>query len=725
MKKLISLLPLTLLILLCTALAIGITSGTLTIKSLSKSKDIHKGHNLSSASQASTQTNNSTQKKAATKWTCSMHPQIILPSPGKCPICAMDLIPLETGPGDDLGPTTLVISQSAKKLAEIQVSQIQRKFVSTKIRMVGKIAYNERNIKTLSAWIPGRIENLFVDYTGINVLKNDHLAELYSPQLLTAQQELLSAKNALKNTNETNNFLLDSSKRTYQSTLEKLRLWGLTPEQIKQIEISGKTSDKMTIFAPQAGVVIQKYVSIGDYVKTGSKLYTIADLSRLWLLLDAYESDLSYLHYGQKVEITTSAYPGKTFHGKISFINPQLDEKTRTIKVRVNLDNSDLKLKPGMFVSTIAHAKLGQDGNLISATLAGKWISPMHPHIIKNKPGSCDICGMALVKADEYFKNKNKFETTKTEIYTCTMHKHVLLPKPGKCPICNMDLVKSINPTLQQPPIVVPATAVLKTGKRAVVYLEIKNQKLPTYRGTEINLGPRVGDYYIVNSGLNVDDWVVTNGNFKLDSALQIQAKPSMMNVVTKNKTTTENNTKSKLSPTTKQTAALKPLYTAYLNLQEQLAKDNLQAAIQALKPLSLAVNAINEDIFSGKSKEKMKDIKIQIIKEITKGTQASNFKDFIRAFEVISIQMIAINNHYGNTSETFYQASCPMAFNGRGASWLQRSSDIKNPFLPKTMSGCGSIDHTFKFKPINKNESSPQKQNNITFPSKTHNHKH
>jgi len=428
--------------------------------------------------------------EAATIWTCSMHPQIRQPKPGKCPICFMDLIPVETS---DAGITERQISFSPEslKLMEVQTTPVQRQFVETEIRLVGKIAYDETRIKNITAWVPGRINRLFVDFTGTVVKKDDHMVELYSPELITAQAEFLQAIESAKTLNGSTELVARSIRQTLQSARDKLRLLGLTPQQIEDIEKASKPLDQLTIYAPIGGVVIEKQATEGMYVNTGTKIYTIADLSQLWVLLDAYESDMMWLRYGQDVSFEVEAYPGKTFHGTISFIDPRLDTKTQTIKLRVNVANEDGNLRPGMFVSAVVKAKVAGEGRVMADNLAGKWICPMHPDIVKDTAGTCDICGMALVTTESL----------------------------GYVPVDNDQL----------PPLVVPASAVLMTGKRAVVYVQVPDTEKPTFEGREIVLGPRAGDYYIVSEGLGENEIVVTNGNFKIDSALQIQAKPSMM----------------------------------------------------------------------------------------------------------------------------------------------------------------------------------------------------
>ena len=430
----------------------------------------------------------SSQPAAATTWTCSMHPQIKLPKPGKCPICFMDLIPLTGEEGDEGNPRRLRMSRAAMALAEIETVPVRRQYVTKPVRMVGKVDYDETRLVDITAWIPGRLDRLYVDYTGIAVRKGDHLFSMYSPELIQAQRELLlnSRGGDGKMTSPGNRFTLSNPKMAEA----KLRRWGLLEEQIDEIKRRGVPSDHMTIYAPVGGIVIKKYANEGVYVDEGTRVYTIADLSRVWVYLDAYESDIPWIRFGQEVEFATESYPGEVFRGRIAFVDPVLNEKTRSVKVRLNVPNKDRRLKPGMFARAIVRSRLATGGRVFDASLAGKWISPMHPEVVKDGPGQCDVCGMDLVPAEE------------------------------------LGLVADWEP---QPPLVIPATAPLITGKRAVVYVRVPGRDEPTFEGREVLLGYRAGDYYMVRQGLEEGELVVTSGNFKIDADLQLKARPSMM----------------------------------------------------------------------------------------------------------------------------------------------------------------------------------------------------
>jgi Cu(I)/Ag(I) efflux system membrane fusion protein len=335
----------------------------------------------------------------STMWTCSMHPQIKLPKFGKCPICFMDLIPLDSDDGDDLGPSQLRMSETAMKLAQIETAPVRRAFAEAEVRMVGKIAYDETNVAYITAWVPGRLDRLYADYTGMTVNEGDHMVYMYSPELLASQEELLQAKSAVSALSKTSSTVLRSTaEATIVAAREKLRLFGLTEDQIMEIEETEKPSDHITIYAPIGGVVVHKDAMEGMYVKTGTRIYTIADLSKLWVFFDAYESDLPWLRYGQQVTFSTTSYPGETFEAVISFIDPIVDPKKRTVRVRGIVENTNGRLKPDMFVSGVVKSQVDDQGKVVDAYLAGKWISPMHPEIVKDGPGACDICGLPQIR---------------------------------------------------------------------------------------------------------------------------------------------------------------------------------------------------------------------------------------------------------------------------------------------------------------------------------------
>ena len=291
-----------------------------------------------------------------TIWTCSMHPQIKQDKPGKCPICAMDLIPLinRQSKGDDINPNEIVMTESAAKLAAIQTMKVQLGVPEKSIRLQGKIHADERNISELTARFGGRIEKLFVNFTGQTVRKGDRLATIYSPDLVTAQRELLEAIG-----------FKSSRPSLYQASKGKLKLWDLTDKQIEEIETKGEPMLYFDVLSPISGTVTVRNVAIGDYIKEGAKLFEVVDLSKLWVMLDAYESDLPWIKVNDKLEFTVQAMPGKNYEAKVTFIDPFIDGNTRVAKVRAEVLNKNQQLKPEMFVNGIVKSKTEKGLNKI------------------------------------------------------------------------------------------------------------------------------------------------------------------------------------------------------------------------------------------------------------------------------------------------------------------------------------------------------------------------
>jgi Cu(I)/Ag(I) efflux system membrane fusion protein len=274
----------------------------------------------------------------------------------------MDLIPLQNS-DVVMDDQAIEMSESAIKLAEVQTSFVTRGNAKKEVRLFGKIQSDERLLKSQTAHIPGRIEQMLVNVTGENVKAGQLIAKIYSPELLTAQKELLEAKEMAG----TYPALLNAAR-------EKLRLWKLTDEQISEIEKSETTKTVFDVYATTSGIVSSRKVNTGDYVSRGDVLYEMADLSRVWVLFDAYESDLSWISPGQNVEFTAQALPGKTFNGKITFIDPVVDASTRITKVRVEVPNSGLQFKPEMFVNGVVQSqKSGSGDQLIIPKSAVLW----------------------------------------------------------------------------------------------------------------------------------------------------------------------------------------------------------------------------------------------------------------------------------------------------------------------------------------------------------------
>jgi Cu(I)/Ag(I) efflux system membrane fusion protein len=606
---------------------------------------------------------------AAEVWTCSMHPQVKLPKPGKCPICFMDLIPLDDERPADAGPRELSMTAAAAALADIQTTPVQRRFVTHQIRMVGKVDFDETRLANITAWIPGRIDRLYVDYTGVAVRKDDHLFDIYSPELVIAQEELLQAARDLQRSPGN-----ESYQRRVRLSEEKLALWGLLPRQIDEIKQRDRALDHVTIYAPTAGIVIDKPVKEGMYVKTGTEVYTIADLQQVWIFLDAYETDVPWLRYGQQVEFTTESHPGEIFNGRIAFIDPMLNEKTRTVKIRVNVPNADQRLKPGMFVRAIVKSRLAEGGQAIDEGMAGKWVSPHHPEIVRDGPGKCPICGVELVPAEQ------------------------------------LGFVKADSGA--EPPLVIPASAPLITGKRAVVYVRLPDRDQFKFEGREVLLGKRAGDFYIVRHGLSEGEQVVTSGNFKIDSALQIAAKPSMMSGEGEAPAASggphDHGTGTPHAPHADHPntgmevpaefrKALGPTYEAYLAAAEALADDDLARARAALQKLAAAVRATKIDALDEAGRGRWKTISDAVYFAAAEAADAEDRADTRAHFQVLSTAITRLAQSFGHAlTGPIYQFRCPMAFDNAGGTWLQGHAQTRNPYFGPAMLNCGTTLATF-----------------------------
>ena len=307
-------------------------------------------------------------------WTCSMHPQIRQPEPGKCPLCGMDLIPVGNDEGDD-NPMAIRMSPTAMQLADVQTATVKKQKAIKTLRLNGKVQVDERYVSTQTSHISGRVEKLLVNFTGEYVRKGQVIAHIYSPDLVTAQEELFEAHK-----------IRESQPVLYKASRDKLKNWKLTDDQIDEIIKQGKPIENFPILSDLSGVITSKRVNLGDHVMQGAGLFEVANLSRLWVLFDVYESDIAWVKVGDEVEYTVQSLPGEKFHGKISFIDPVINPKTRVAKARVNMDNSKRRLKPEMFVSGKLESPLpGGEEVIIVPKSAVMWTGERSVVYVKSK----------------------------------------------------------------------------------------------------------------------------------------------------------------------------------------------------------------------------------------------------------------------------------------------------------------------------------------------------
>jgi membrane fusion protein, copper/silver efflux system len=310
----------------------GIFLGWLLFHPSQKNEEIH-GH--------------SSEVVQGTIWTCAMHPQIRLDEPGKCPICGMDLIPLAQSSTVSIDPDAIRLTAEAAQLANVLTTVVSREKPVKEIRLYGKVQADERLLQSQVSHVTGRIERLTVNYTGESVVKGQVLAQIYSPELVTAQQELLEAARTK-----------EAQPAIYEAARDKLRQWKLSENQIAAMESTGSVQNTVDITSNSNGIVVSRRVNTGDYVSKGTVLFDVADLSRVWVMFDAYESDLQFLRTGEKISFTLQSLPGENFSSSIVFIDPVIDPVTRVAKVRVEIGNESGRFKPEMFATGIVSSNL-------------------------------------------------------------------------------------------------------------------------------------------------------------------------------------------------------------------------------------------------------------------------------------------------------------------------------------------------------------------------------
>lgn len=294
-------------------------------------------------------------------WTCSMHPQIRRPEPGDCPICGMDLIILEEK--SNTNPLVFEMTEEAVKISNIQTTIIGGvKTTTNSLRLSGKIMANESTSASVASHIPGRIEKLFINFTGEKVRKGQKIATIYAPKLITAQKELLEAYK-----------MKEVNPKLFEAALNKLKFWKITDEQIDEILATKTVKQSIYIYSDYTGVVTTKRVSVGDHLMEGSVLFDIQNLNKLWVLFDVYEEDLQTINLGDEIEFSTPSVSGEVFTARISFIDPLINPKTRSATVRVEISNSKQLLKPEMFVTGYLTLKKGSETKLMVPKTAVLW----------------------------------------------------------------------------------------------------------------------------------------------------------------------------------------------------------------------------------------------------------------------------------------------------------------------------------------------------------------
>ncbi|MFO7657571.1 MAG: efflux RND transporter periplasmic adaptor subunit [Bacteroidales bacterium] len=564
-------------------------------------------------------------------WTCSMHPQVRQNEPGDCPICGMDLIPVEGDNNSDIDPDAISMSPTAMQLASISTAIVGGMHPVKQVRLNGKVQFDERLVYSQSSHIPGRIEKLLVNFTGEFVNKGQTIAYVYAPELVTAQVELFEAQK-----------IAESQPQLFASAKEKLKNWKLSDKQIDEILNSGKTLEEFPVQAEVAGYVTSKMINPGDYVGKGGVIYEIANLSKVWILFDVYESDMVWVKKGDKVEFSISSLPGENFEGVISYLDPVIDPKTRVAKARVEYNNANGKLKPEMFVSGVAEAKLTKKSNsLVVPKTAVMWTGKRSVVYIK----SISDQGVNFI-----------------------MREVTLGPSLGDSYVVENGLREgeeiAVNGTFS-----IDAAAQL-AGKPSMMSPSIAKSSEGKPGGGQATTG---------HNHASLPDG--QRGSTKGDGL--------------KEKNTSAESQSFSLNSKAKET--LQPLYTAYLKWKNALVEDNFEAAQKMATNMKSALDKIDMGMFKGNAHSVWMDYQGKLRNSLQHVQHFSDIEELRNAFQTVSANMVEMADIFNPPGGTIYVQHCPMADNNKGADWLSTEKEIRNPYYGSSMLTCGEITKEIK----------------------------
>ena len=594
-------------------LAAGLFLGWL-IFSGSADHDDHSHGQLSDAEMEQHIQEEHTDEEGNIVWTCSMHPSVREDEPGSCPICGMDLIPASaTGAQAEEDDYSMVMTEAAMKLAQVQTALVEQRTPQKELHLPGRIKVDERRISYVTTHFEGRVRDVKIDFIGAPIREGDVMATIYSPELITAQRELIeAAKNK------------DRNPRLYESAKRKFQLWEFTEEQIRAIEERGEVQDEMEILSPVDGFVVKRNVVDEQHVMEGTVIYEVINLDDIWVVLEAYEEDISWLSVGDPIRFHTRGNPGKSWEADVSFIDPVVDPQKRTVRVRGNIQNRNHDLKPDMLVRGILHAE--------------------------------------------------------------------------------MDSEK----------LMVPASSVLWTGPRSLVYVKDTSADVPRFEVREVELGPRTGDFYIIEEGVEEGEEVVFHGAFRIDSEMQLADRFSMMNrepgrgavpihdhggmdtdyddhdheaMEAADDAAFHEHTDAIDGATEEFRQDFLVLLEAYISGKEALFSSDFDATAEAFRNAGEELESIGMHRMDGDAHMKWMQQYEAIEGHLNHILEAGDLDGQREGFAALSHIFIEAVKNYEIPGVVYHQY-CPM----EDAHWLSREEQIENPFAPDTMPNCGEV---------------------------------
>lgn len=570
--------------------------------------------------------------------------------PGRCPVCGMEMVQsVSGGKGDGV---SISIEPAHRRLIGVRTAMAKMDSVSRTIRTIGSIQYDQSKLSTISSYVDGRMEKLYADYVGVPVSEGDDLALIYSPELYTAQAEFLTS---LEN-NSSNQFIDNLSLQ--ELATNKLFELGMSESQVETLRAEKRARSRIRVKAPQNGTVIEKMVVEGDYLKTGQKIYRVADLSTVWMMLDLFPDDAARVLFGQEVEAEISSTPGVVYSGRVAFIDPTVDPVTRAVRVRVEMLNFDGKLRPGDYATALVRVPAIPSERVYDPALAGKYISPMHPQVIRDTPGPCPICDMDLISTSE--------------------------------------LGFSDVPLPEEKVVTIPRNAVLMAGSSSVVYVEVEPGR---FEVRQITLGTLTEREAIVAEGLEAGEWVATNGNFLLDSQSQLVGNPSLLDARRAPQFPAGPlRVESETQPVVLRSntgAAFDKACSAYFEIQASLAKDVTASPIAVNTLIDGLVEVLADSELSGETQRELQSAR-RSAERLT-----GEIEDTRIAFRSLSHSMIKSFRYVrgGETENGVHHFYCPMVPGG-GGDWLQADTDLRNPYWGAEMLTCGELVEDLSLSP-------------------------